>query len=104
LKDSEDYSLSAPFWEVGQALGFPIQFDLVLRHLRQDMRDDWYFDCLQYQDLFNDPNEAKRIIMSLLQNWNGVYCGTRRVLRNIPKKGYGERYGLETDFFDRFIY
>lgn len=104
MKDSEDYSLSAPFWEVGQALGFPIQFDLVLRHLRQDMRDDWYFDCLQYQDLFNDPNEAKRIIMSLLQNWNGVYCGTRRVLRNIPKKGYGERYGLETDFFDRFIY
>ncbi len=104
MKDREDYSLSATFWEAGQALGFPIQFDLVLRHLRQDMRDDWYFDCLQYQDLFNDPNEAKRIIISLLQNWNGVYCGTRRVLRNIPKKGYGERYGLETDFFDRFIY
>lgn len=104
LKDSEDYLLSTSFWEKGQALGFPIQFDLVLRHLRQDMRDDWYFDCLQYQDFFNDPNEAKRIIISLLQNWNGVYCGTQRVLRNIPKKGYGERYGLETDFFDRFIY
>lgn len=104
LKDSEDYLLNASFWEKGQALGFPIQFDLVLRHLRQDMRDDWYFDCLQYQDLFDDPNEAKRIIISLLQNWNGVYCGTRRVVRNIPKKGYGERYGLETDFFDRFIY
>jgi hypothetical protein len=104
LKDSEDYSLSASFWEKGQAMGFPIKFDLVLRHLRQDMRDDWYFDCLQYQDLFNDPSEAKKIIISLLQNWNGVYCGTPRVLRNIPKKGYGERYGLETDFFDRFIY
>lgn len=104
LKDSEDYSLSASFWEKGQALGFPIQFDLVLQHLRQDMRDDWYFDCLQYQDLFDDPNEAKRIIISLLQNWNGVYCGKQRVLRNIPKKGYGERYSLETDFFDRFIY
>lgn len=104
LKDNEDYSLSASFWEKGQALGFPIQFDLVLRHLRQDMRDDWYFDCLQYQDLFNDPNETKRIIISLLQNWNGVYRGSERTLRNIPKKGYGERYGLETDFFDRFIY
>ncbi|WP_211851492.1 RNA-directed DNA polymerase [Plastoroseomonas hellenica] len=103
-KADEDYSLSSSFWAKGQALGFPIRFDVVLRHLRQDMRDDWYFDCLQYEDLFSDPNEAKKIIISLLQEWNGVYCGTRSVVRNIPKKGYGERYGLETDFFDRFIY
>nr|WP_321442587.1 RNA-directed DNA polymerase [uncultured Cohaesibacter sp.] len=102
--DDSEYSLSAAFWEKGQALGFPIQFDLVLKHLRQDMRDDWYFDCLQYDDLFNNPSEAKRIVLSLLQEWNGVYFGTRSVVRNIPKKGYGERYGLETDFFDRFVY
>lgn len=68
------------------------------------MRDDWYFDCLQYDDLFNDPEEAKRIIIAMLQEWNGVYAGTRSVVRNIPKKGFGERYGLETDFFDRFVY
>lgn len=100
----QDYSLSDSFWRKGQALGFPIRFNLVLQHLRQDMRDDWYFDCLQYEDLFNAPNEAKKIIISLLQEWNGAYCGTRSVVRNIPKKGYGERYGLETDFFDRFVY
>jgi retron-type reverse transcriptase len=99
-----DLTLSASFWETGQALGFPIQFDRVLKHLRQDMRDDWYFDCLQYDDLFKNPDEAKRIIISLLQEWNGAYCGTRSVVRNIPKRGYGERYGLETDFFDRFVY
>lgn len=99
-----DYTLTAAFWEQGQALGFPVDFSAVLKHLRQDMRDDWYFDCLQYDDLFKSPNETKQIIMSLLQQWNGVYCGTRSVVRNIPKKGYGERYGLETDFFDRFIY
>lgn len=104
MKDNKDFLLSAAFWEQGQALGFPIQFDLVLRHLRQDMRDDWYFDCLQYQDLFNAPNEAKRTMISLLQEWNGVYCGARSFVRNIPKKGFGERYGLETDFFDRFVY
>lgn len=104
LEEDDNFSLNASFWEKGQALGFPIQFTLVLQHLRQDMRDDWYFDCLQYNDLFSAPNEAKRIIISLLQDWNGVYCGTQRVVRNIPKKGYGERYGLETDFFDRFIY
>lgn len=102
--DKADYVLSPAFWMNGQALGFPVQFDLVLKHLRQDMRDDWYFDCLQYDDLFKDPAEAKQIIISLLQEWNGVYSGTRSVVRNIPKNGYGERYGLETDFFDRFVY
>jgi Reverse transcriptase (RNA-dependent DNA polymerase) len=102
--EETDYILNPAFWLNGQALGFPVEFDLVLKHLRQDMRDDWYFDCLQYDDLFKDPAEAKRIIISLLQEWNGEYRGTRSVVRNIPKKGYGERYGLETDFFDRFVY
>ena len=104
MKTDEDLLLNPAFWEKGQALGFPIDFGLVLRHLRQDMRDDWYFDCLQYEDLFKNADEAKRIILSLLQEWNGSYRGTKSVVRNIPKKGYGERYGLETDFFDRFIY
>lgn len=99
-----EYALHPTFWLNGQALGFPVNFDLVLKHLRQDMRDDWYFDCLQYDDLFKHPVETKRIIISLLQEWNGIYRGTRSVVRNIPKKGYGERYGLETDFFDRFLY
>lgn len=103
-KEEKDYFLTSAFWQNGQALGFPIQFDLVLKHLRQDMRDDWYFDCLQYNDLFNDPEGAKRIIVAMLQEWNGVYAGTRSVVRDIPKKGFGERYGLETDFFDRFVY
>jgi len=100
----DDYSLSHAFWEQGQALGFPIKFDLVLQHLRQDMRDDWYFDCLQYDDIFNSEKYAKRVIIALLQEWNGTYSGSKSVVRDIPKKGYGERYGLETDFFDRFLY
>ncbi|EAQ29840.1 hypothetical protein NAP1_03670 [Erythrobacter sp. NAP1] len=102
--DEVDYIVDPAFWLNGQALGFPVNFELVLKHLRQDMRDDWYYDCLQYDDLFKDPSEAKRIIISLLQEWNGEYRGTRSVVRNIPKQGYGERYGLETDFFDRFVY
>jgi hypothetical protein len=100
----EEYSLSTLFWEQGQVLGFPVRFNKVLLHLRQDMRDDWYFDCLQYDDLFKSPLEAKKIILALLQEWNGAYCGTQSTVRNVPKSGYGERYGLETDFFDRFIY
>lgn len=104
LNADEEFSLADPFWENGQALGFPIRFNRVLQHLRQDMRDDWYSDCLNYEDICSEPNEAKRVIISLLQEWNGTYRGTPRVVRNIPKNGYGERYGLETGFFDRFIY
>lgn len=102
--DHADYVVNPDFWSNGRALGFPVRFELVLKHLRQDMRDDWYFDCLQYDDIFKHPAEAQRVIISLLDEWNGVYLGTRSVVRNIPKKGYGERYGLETDFFDRFMY
>ncbi len=92
------------FWETGQALGFPIRFSAVLAHLRQDMRDDWYFDCLQYNDLFKSERHVKDTIIKLLAEWNGRYEGNKSFVRDIPKKGYGERYGLETDFFDRFIY
>lgn len=81
VEDQTDYVLDPTFWLNGQALGFPVQFDLVLKHLRQDMRDDWYFDCLQYDDLFKEPIVAMRVIIALLQEWNGVYCGTRSVVR-----------------------
>lgn len=58
-----NYVLDPAFWFNGQALGFPVKFDLVLKHLRQDMRDDWYFDCLQYDDLFKDPCSPIRLTM-----------------------------------------
>lgn len=99
-----DFALDDIHWESGQALGFPIRFDLVLKHLRQDMRDDWYYDCLQFDDLFKNKRSTQNIILSILNEWNGAYSGNKSVVRNIPKKGYGERYGLETDFFDRFMY
>jgi len=36
--DQTDYVLNPAFWLNGQALGFPVPFDLVLKHLRQDKR------------------------------------------------------------------
>ncbi|RYH09958.1 hypothetical protein [Tropicimonas sp. IMCC6043] len=96
--------LEADLFGSGQALGFPINFDLVLQHLQQDMRDDWYADTLGYSDIFGDKDYAKAVILGCLSDWNGVYSGDRRYLRAIPKKGFAERYSLETDFFDRFVY
>ncbi len=88
----------------GQVLGFPVDFNLVLKHLQQDMRDDWYSDTLGYADIFSDSEYAMSVILKCLDEWGGVYSGQRRVVRPIPKKGFAERYSLETDFFDRFVY
>ncbi|MCL4635866.1 reverse transcriptase domain-containing protein [Burkholderia sp.] len=85
-------------------LAFPINVDTVLQHLHRDMRDDWFEDVLQHRDLFSNKNSLREILHELLLNGNGRYHATRRQVYDIPKKGYGIRYSLETDFYDRFIY
>lgn len=88
----------------GQVFGFPVDVNLVMRHLQQDMRDDWYADTLRYTDIFSDQSYAADVLLRCLNDWGGLYVGDKRVLRGIPKKAYAERYSLETDFFDRFVY
>ncbi len=85
-------------------LSFPINFSSVLTHLRQDMKDDWFFDAINYEDLLSDRKHLEGVITSLLEEGNGRYLGSKRTLFDIPKKGYGIRYSLETDFYDRFVY
>lgn len=85
-------------------LGFPVNLALVLQHLRQDMRDDWYFDALQYNDLFKSQDTCVDIVASSFSEGHGLYVADKPTVRGIPKKGFSERYALETDFFDRFIY
>lgn len=101
---SSDAAVDSTSWLGGRVLGFPIDFANVLKHLKQDMRDDWYYDSLFYNDLFSNPHEVQKIILKSLYEWNGIYTGDTRYVRDIPKKGLGERYSLETDFFDRFVY
>lgn len=89
---------------ITKLLGFPVNVRLVLQHLKQDMRDDWYFDTLQYEDLFNDPAYICEIIDKAFSKGSGIYHSMSPTVRSIPKKNYAERYALETDFYDRFIY
>lgn len=91
-------------WGESGALAFPIDVRAVLAHMRQDMRDDWFLDALNHQDLFAQPDDLKRVLCALLLEGNGKYPGTERVLYDIPKRGLGVRYSLETDFYDRFLY
>lgn len=91
-------------WLSTGVFAFPIDTEAVLVHMRQDMRDDWFSDALGHKDLFANANDLKNIVISQLLEGNGRYEGAKSTLCDIPKKGLGIRYSLETDFYDRFIY
>lgn len=85
-------------------LAFPIDVTTVLQHLHRDMRDDWFEDVLQHRDLFAGKRALREVLHEVLLEGNGRYGASKRNVCDIPKKGLGIRYALETDFYDRFIY
>ncbi len=87
-----------------EILAFPIDVSTVLKHLHRDMRDDWFEDALQHRDLFASQQALKDVLHEVLLEGNGRYSPSKRNVCDIPKKGLGVRYALETDFYDRFIY
>ncbi|WP_313326155.1 RNA-directed DNA polymerase [Sphingobium yanoikuyae] len=99
-----DLEAKKELFATGQVFGFPVDLSAVLSQLQQDMRDDWYGDALAYGDIFSDQSYISDVILNSLNTWGGIYIGDKRVLRPIPKKHFSERYSLETDFFDRFVY
>lgn len=99
-----DFETKRELFATGQVLGFPVNLTAVLSQLQQDMRDDWYSDALGYNDIFPDHEYIADTVLKALNKWGGIYLGSHRVVRPIPKKQFAERYSLETDFFDRFVY
>ena len=87
-----------------EILAFPIDVPTVLKHLHRDMRDDWFEDALQHRDLFASKQALQDVLHEVLLEGNGRYSASKRNVCDIPKKGLGVRYALETDFYDRFIY
>lgn len=100
-KDDDAVLLQRPTEDL---LAFPIDVRAVLAHMKQDMRDDWFPDPIEHRDLYSNIGDLKRVILSELVEGNGLYEGNYRHLCDIPKKGLGIRYSLETDFYDRFVY
>lgn len=94
---------TAPMERV-EILAFPIDVPTVLKHLHRDMRDDWFEDALQHRDLFASKQALQDVLHEVLLEGNGRYGASKRNVCDIPKKGLGVRYALETDFYDRFIY
>lgn len=83
----------------------PVQLDdeTVLRQLRRDMKDDWFSDPRDFEDIF-----SKKTVQSIIENNfssnNGVYKPHRRSVLNVPKANFTLRYGLETGISDRVLY
>lgn len=85
-------------------LMYPIDYQAVLKHMKEDMKDDWFVDPLGYEDLFLDKDDLLDKLKGNLERGHGVYESGNRLLYDIPKTNFGLRYALETDFYDRFIY
>ena len=45
-----------------EILAFPIDVEVVLQHLHQDMRDDWFEDALQHRDLFANKADLREVL------------------------------------------
>jgi len=85
-------------------LAFPINERATLKHLRQDMKDDWFYDAVRYEDLLSNGKSLRAILSQNLEINHGEYKSGHKVIYDVPKRALGLRYTLEIDFYDRFLY
>lgn len=85
-------------------LTFPIDIGVTLKHLRQDMKDDWFYDAVRYEDLLTNCKDLRRVLLENLEINHGIYKSGDKVVYDVPKRALGLRYTLELDFYDRFLY
>lgn len=83
----------------------PLQFEdeVVLRQLRRDLRDDWFPDPREFEDIFRN-NQIQEVLVQNFNGNQGVYRPVKRHLLNVPKSNFTLRYGLETSVADRALY
>lgn len=92
------------YWQITPLFSFPVPIKAVLAHLSQDLRDDWFPDPLRFLDLLEKSDHSHAVVNTLLEENNGVYSASQCNICDVPKKGLGIRYALETDFYDRLVY
>jgi hypothetical protein len=87
-----------------ELLAFPINIGATLKHLRQDMKDDWFYDAIRYEDLLSNGKHLHEILSKTLDLNHGEYKPGHKVTYDVPKRALGLRYTIEIDFYDRFLY
>ena len=83
--------------------GLDLDVGLALRQLRQDLRDDWFPDPRQFEDIFKGDH-IQTVVNQNFQANHGEYKPLGRDLFNIPKSNFTLRYALETGIADRVLY
>lgn len=92
--------------EVAVAIDFgPIQIDdrVVLRQLKQDLKDDWFPDPRRFDDMFDGELIQKLMAENFGRN-HGAYLPEKRTVLNVPKMNFTMRHGMETSIADRALY
>jgi len=83
--------------------GIEYNLEIALKRLKQDLRDDWFPDFLEFKDIF----ENKAYFLEQLRKYaesNKLYEPSPALHFDIPKPGFTIRYSSETNIVDRLIY
>lgn len=83
--------------------GVEYNLEIALKRLKQDLRDDWFPDFLEFQDILH----YKTYFLNQLKPYtetNNLYEPSPALHFDIPKPGYTVRYSSETNIIDRLIY
>lgn len=75
----------------------------LVRELRQDMKDDWFPDCLLHEDRLEEEFLVEAIEKNLANN-GGQFQPTPRSTHDIPKMRFILRCSLESQIVDRAYY
>lgn len=76
---------------------------VVLRQLRQDLKDDWFPDPRGFDDLFKH-GQVQNVVNENFKANAGVYKPLKPDIMNVPKSNFTLRYALETGIADRALY
>ena len=83
--------------------GVEYNLEIALKRLKQDLRDDWFPDFLEFQDILDNKTYFLNQLKPYTET-NDLYEPSPALHFDIPKPGYTVRYSSETNIIDRLIY
>lgn len=83
--------------------GVEYNLEIALKRLKQDLRDDWFPDFLEFQDILDNKTYFLNQLKPYTETYD-LYEPSPALHFDIPKPGYTVRYSSETNIIDRLIY
>ena len=75
-----------------------VEFDesKLFKQLRNDLRDDWFPDPLNYRDMIDGGIVSSLMVRNFESN-HGQYVPAPRTIYNVPKPNFTLRYALDQE-------